>query len=39
VENCRLNSSGSVYGPVASPYEHRNERSDSVKGGEVLDYS
>jgi hypothetical protein len=37
VGKCALNSSGSGYGPVAGCYEHGNEPSDSMKGGEFLD--
>jgi hypothetical protein len=32
-----LDSSGSEYGPVADSYEHRNDRSGSTKGAEILD--
>jgi hypothetical protein len=31
-------SSGSGYGPVAGSYEHGNEPSSSIKGGEFLYY-
>jgi hypothetical protein len=36
--NCSLDSSGSGEGPVARFYEHGDEPSDSIKGGEFLDY-
>jgi hypothetical protein len=37
VVNCRFNSSGSGYGPMAGPSEHDNETSGSIKGGQFLD--
>jgi hypothetical protein len=37
VGGCRLDASGSGYGPVATFCEHDNELSDSIKGGELFD--
>jgi hypothetical protein len=37
VGECKLNLSGSEYGPVTGSSEHGNEPSDSIKGGEILD--
>jgi hypothetical protein len=33
---CALDSSGTGQGPVAGCFEHRNEPSGSIKGGELL---
>jgi hypothetical protein len=38
VGRCRLDSSGSRYGPVVGSCEHSNELSDSIKGEEFLDW-
>jgi hypothetical protein len=35
---CGLDASDSRYGPVGGFCEHGNEASDSIKGGEYLDY-
>jgi len=32
-----LRASDSGYGRVAGPYEHGNENSGSIKGGELFD--
>jgi hypothetical protein len=37
VGRCRLGASGSGLGPAMVPYEHSNEPSVSMKGGEFLD--
>jgi hypothetical protein len=37
VEKCGLDASSSGYGPIAGFYEHSNEPSGSLKGGEFLD--
>jgi hypothetical protein len=37
VESCGLDSSGSGHGPVVGFWEHDNEPSGSIKGGEFLD--
>jgi hypothetical protein len=37
VGTCGLHASGLGKGPVAGSYEHGNEPSDSIKGGEFLD--
>jgi hypothetical protein len=34
---CGVDSSVSGYGPMAGSYEHSNELSGSIKGGEFLD--
>jgi hypothetical protein len=36
-EICELDSSGSEWGPVVSFFEHGNEPSGSMKGGEFID--
>jgi hypothetical protein len=38
VGRCGLNESGSEQRPVAALYEHGNELSGSINGGEFLDY-
>jgi hypothetical protein len=35
---CGLDSSGSGWGPVADCCEHGNEPSNSIKGGDFLDW-
>jgi hypothetical protein len=35
--NCGLDASDSGYRPVAGSYEHGNELTGSIKGGELLD--
>jgi hypothetical protein len=37
LEDCELDTSGSVEGPVPGSCEHSNERVVSIKGAEVLD--
>jgi hypothetical protein len=38
VKDCGLDSSGSGWRPVAGRCEHGNEPSDSIKGGEFVDW-
>jgi hypothetical protein len=35
---CRLDSFGSEWGPVAEAYEHGIEPSGSIKGGQFVKY-
>jgi len=37
VVKCGLDTSGSGQRPMADSYEHSNEPSSSIKGGEFLD--
>jgi len=37
VRRCGLDSSGSDWGTVAVSYEHGNEHSGAIEGGEFID--